>query len=497
MADMRKGRELGPASIIPVKTYEKRRLILLLCVLLAGGFVATSLASYFVSKSLMREALVSRELPLTSDNIYSEIQRDLLRPIFISSLMAQDTFLRDWALAGEKGDDAVTHYLDEIMKKYGMFTTFFISEKTRVYYHASGILKKVREDEPRDLWYWRVRKMSQDYELNVDPDMAHRDTMTIFINYRVLDYQGNFIGITGVGLAVDSVRGIIENYQQRYQRNVFFINKDGDVVIKAAGVYDNFKKLEQIPGYGPLTREILSADHGSFHYRRDGDTVQVNSRYIPELNWRLIVEQSEDPSLATLRQTLWLNLGVCLVVSIVILVAASLTVNYYQGRLEILATTDKLSGLYNRRAFEVLFEQSLKENERLPMTLSVILFDVDYFKSINDTYGHATGDRAIAELAKILLANIRASDIACRWGGEEFLALARDCDTKRAFELAEKLRHVVETSPMDINGETIRMTVSLGVAEHAHGESMDQLLHRADQAMYAAKEAGRNRTIIG
>lgn len=167
-----------------------------LAVLLVSGFLAVSLGGYYVSRDSVREGIIAHELPLAGDNVYSEIQKDLLRPIYISSVMAQDTFLRDWALDGEKDVRQITKYLNEIKTRYETITSFFISEKTRTYYHASGVLKTVRQDDPRDIWYFRVRLMQPPFEINVDPDQANRDAMTIFINYRVFDYSGNYIGVT-------------------------------------------------------------------------------------------------------------------------------------------------------------------------------------------------------------------------------------------------------------------------------------------------------------
>ncbi|MBL0932905.1 MAG: GGDEF domain-containing protein, partial [Alphaproteobacteria bacterium] len=123
--------------------------------LLIVGFLATSLGSYFVSRSSVREAVLRAELPLTSDSVYSEIQRDLIRPILISSVMAADTFMRDWVMDGEKDSAPIVAYLNEIKRRYSAFTAFYVSDRTKVYYHADGVLKSVREDEPRDEWYFR------------------------------------------------------------------------------------------------------------------------------------------------------------------------------------------------------------------------------------------------------------------------------------------------------------------------------------------------------
>lgn len=123
------------------------------------GFLATSLTSYFVARDSISRNISEQMLPLTSDNIYSEIQRDLLRPILISSVMATDTFVRDWALSGEDDNTQIIAYLTEIQQEYDTITAFFVSENTRQYYHPSGVLKTVSENDPDDAWYFRVRNL--------------------------------------------------------------------------------------------------------------------------------------------------------------------------------------------------------------------------------------------------------------------------------------------------------------------------------------------------
>ena len=123
---------------------------IVLCVLLAVGFLTTSFVSFYVARDSLEEQISETTLPLTSDNIYSEIQRDLLQPIFISSLMAHDTFVRDWALSGETDEKRIIKYLTEIQSRYDTITSYFISDKTRNYYHPSGVIKQISEDDPAD-----------------------------------------------------------------------------------------------------------------------------------------------------------------------------------------------------------------------------------------------------------------------------------------------------------------------------------------------------------
>ncbi|MDQ1256616.1 MAG: hypothetical protein QG656_1214 [Candidatus Hydrogenedentes bacterium] len=305
-------------------------MIALLSLLLVTGFLTTSLASYYTARSSLRSQIESSSLPLTSDNIYSEIQRDLLRPISISSVMANDTFLRDWILDGETDESRVRKYLKSIMDKYGMFTSFFVSESTRIYYHPNGILKKVSPDEERDKWYFRVREMEPEYELNIDPDMANNDTMTIFINYRVFDYDGKYIGATGVGLSTNTVMSLIEDYRQRYGRNVYFVDKDGVIVLRSGAFTEDARKISDIEGMSDLADDILGTERNAGKYMRGPHLVHVNSRFIPELNWYLVIEQTEEGAIRSIHSALVTNLILCALISIVAIALTLLTFNAYQ-----------------------------------------------------------------------------------------------------------------------------------------------------------------------
>ena len=156
-----------------------------------------------------------------------------------------------------------------------------------------------------------------------------------------------------------------------------------------------------------------------------------------------------------------------------------------------MARTDALTGINNRRAFMELGEQMSRLCLRQDTALSALLIDVDHFKRINDSHGHAAGDRVLAQVGKLLAQQFRASDICGRLGGEEFAVLLPDTDAMAAASIAEKLRANMQDVSILWNNEALRITVSIGVASSS--DSLDTLLHRADTAMYQAKENGRNR----
>lgn len=159
-----------------------------------------------------------------------------------------------------------------------------------------------------------------------------------------------------------------------------------------------------------------------------------------------------------------------------------------------LAATDALTGLLNRRALSALLGSEVSRNQRYGHPLSLALLDVDHFKVINDRRGHASGDRVLAGLGRLLRSGIRVVDAAGRWGGEEFVVLFPNTNAEGAFVAAENLRAAIEAMALtDDGGRALHVTASIGVATLLPGESIDTFVDRADRAMYAAKMAGRNR----
>lgn len=157
--------------------------------------------------------------------------------------------------------------------------------------------------------------------------------------------------------------------------------------------------------------------------------------------------------------------------------------------LEFLASTDPLTGLYNRRKFDGLFEQEIRRFKRYRKPLCLFLIDIDHFKLINDEYGHDVGDEVLIELAKVLRAGVRISDVVARWGGEEFMLLGIELDQSRAKLLAEKLRKFINQRNFQFVG---KITVSIGIAQIRDDESPEAIQKRVDQALYAAKDNGRD-----
>jgi diguanylate cyclase (GGDEF)-like protein len=459
------------------------------------GFLVTSIVSYFIAEDSLNKRIAGEILPLTSDNIYSEIERDLLRSILISSLMAHDTFLQDWIIEGEENPEQVIRYLGEIQRKYSTTTAFFISDRTYNYYHLTGILKQIDPEDNADAWYFRVRDMNTPYEVNIDHDTADRSRVTIFINYRVISRNGDFLGITGIGLSVDTVAQLIETYQKRYGRQIYFIDREGNVTLHSDD-YDEETNIQARPGLGRFATQILASPGSSITYQHpDGEVVYVNSRLVPEFGWYLLVEQSKSAAEAHLLNTLMVNILIALLIAALAVVVVYLTIRRYQHRLEQMATTDKLTGAANRHIFHAIFNHVAATTRRRREPVALMCIDIDDFKEVNDTYGHQTGDNVLRQFADIVRNNIRETDTFCRWGGDEFLVLMGNCTIDSAGQVAEKIRAAIAGHAFRFADGEHHLSVSIGIAQHQHGDQMEILVKRADAALYESKRQGRNRVV--
>lgn len=167
-----------------------------------------------------------------------------------------------------------------------------------------------------------------------------------------------------------------------------------------------------------------------------------------------------------------------------------------------LAVTDTLTGLNNRRYMDLQLPHLLQNHIKVQTPVSVLMLDIDLFKRVNDSYGHDAGDEVLKEFARRLMLNVRAIDMPCRMGGEEFVVIMPETDIESAMMIAERVRATVAAEPFPIGqtlgvSQSLNVTVSVGVSTlNGLGDSIEALLKRADEAVYEAKQAGRNRVIL-
>ena len=168
-------------------------------------------------------------------------------------------------------------------------------------------------------------------------------------------------------------------------------------------------------------------------------------------------------------------------------------INFMYTQTKQLSITDALTNLYNRRYFETTFAREFARAKRYNSQLSIVVVDIDWFKKINDTYGHSCGDYVLRELSWLMAENFRQTDIIFRYGGEEFVILLTETDGNSAIIPVERLRRAVEDNKFKFKGVELNVTISAGISSNKDVNEVCQMFDNADKALYQAKEEGRNR----
>lgn len=439
--------------------------------------------------------LKERSLPLSIDNIYTEVQKNLIEPTLVSSMMANDTFLKDWLLHEEKEVDKITKYLETIKNKYNMFTTFLVSEKTGNYYTYAGFLEKIEKESSNNSWYYKFKAIQEPYEINLDFNKFMGDSLIMFVNYKIFDDEYHYLGATGIGIKISYINDMLKHFRVKYKFKVYFVDKSGKVVLSESN--NELKSLSELEGLKAYKDDILVENSNVIEYMENNRHYVLNTKYIKELNLHLIVEAQVENFTAEVEKTFYLNLIVSLGVTALIIVIILVMIKEYNRKLEKLAAFDSLTKLPNRRNFNQYFEKALRLFMRDKTARSVVFFDIDNFKLINDNYGHLVGDTVLKRISTILKMQIRSSDTVSRWGGEEFLILLNDSKLEDSIEIAEKIRISFEN---DIELHDLikgGVTASFGVTTFKPDDTIEKIVARADKALYEAKRNGKNMVVKG
>jgi diguanylate cyclase (GGDEF)-like protein len=161
-----------------------------------------------------------------------------------------------------------------------------------------------------------------------------------------------------------------------------------------------------------------------------------------------------------------------------------------------MATTDPLTGLFNRWHMIDLAEKELARYQRSQHPIGLLLLDIDHFKSINDSHGHEVGDKVLVAVANTIKADLRSQDLIARWGGEEFLVLLPDTDLEQARASAERIRQALMQKRWSFGDQSVAVTISVGVSEFQEDDGLQSAINRADRALYSSKDNGRNRVEV-
>lgn len=473
----------------------KTKVVIIIAGLLLGVSITGSIINYMKNVRDTQEQLQNTSLPLSVDNIYTEIQQRMIEPLLVSSLMSNDTFLRDWIIEGETDINGIMRYLTEIQQKYDIFTTFLVSDKTKHYYHPRGLIDVINKENSADAWYFSFKNQAEPYEINLDHNANLGDFLVMFINYKVMDYSNQMIGVTGVGVRLLNIEEMLTSFKTRYKYDVYFVDQKGELTLFSKGL-NKRGNIAHIEGLSKIQEAIFSDKQTQFEYKdKDGEYL-LNTKYIEKLKLHLFVEINKKEYLNELKKTFYANLSISLLVTLLVTLIIIYTINIYQKQLVQMASEDSLTGLANRRKFNEDFEKLYKLYKKGVNRLTLLLIDIDDFKGVNDTFGHLVGDEALVRVAEILRADLRASDMIARWGGEEFSLLLVDVSQENAAKIAQSICLAIREDKVLNELLQKQLTVSIGLGELSSLESQDGLVYKVDNALYEAKKAGKDQVIV-
>lgn len=474
---------------------EKYRSLAAISAVLATGLFVMGVTTYVIVRDAAQDTVAARILPLASDAAFADVQAEFTRPAQVASLMASDSFARDWLLQGESAVEPIQRYLAEVRQQAGAKSAFFASERTRRHYGSEGEPAVLQENSVQDAWFFRIREAKVPFVIELGRERADGGTPTLFVTHRMLDKDGNFLAAVGLGFGTEALSRIIDSHRQRFDSNVYLIDTRHRVVSLGASATPASDTFDSLPGIGGLAQVLLhnKTTPVSVPVAVGSGTMHVSSRFVPAPGWHLLVAVKDEAGAATAGKLVAINAAVGTIALLLILIIAAVTGKRYQLRLGQMAGNDALTGLLNRQAFDLVFRQAAREADRHGRPLAGVLFDVDFIKQLNERHGNDAGDKVLRIIGRLVRSLLRESDIITRWNGEEFFVLLKECTLEQAVVVAEKIRQEVDLHDFSTVIPDGHVTISLGVAQHEAGETASSFFRRTDEALFKAKMNGRNR----
>ncbi|MCI2284504.1 sensor domain-containing diguanylate cyclase [Colwellia sp. MSW7] len=389
------------------------RIVFIITALLFTLSTSLTVINYVDSIESTRKQLKNSSLPLTVDNIYTKIQKQIIEPNLIASMMSHDTFMKDWLVHEEDNVDKITEYLQTITNKYEMFTAFLVSQKSQNYYTNSGLLEKISVDNENNAWYFNFKNKPESNEINIDYNNFMGQSLIMFMNHKIYDDDSHMMGATGIGLKTSYINDMLKYFRERFNFSVFFIDRQGRVLISEQGG-NAIGQLNQHAELKKLIPEITNTEQQLFEYTHQGESHLFTTKYIDELDLYLIVGAKVENFTQSVKDAFYFNMFISVIITLLITFIVILYVRNIHRKLHKLASNDTLTGLPNRRTFHNQLAYLISLKARRQQDVSLIFIDVDNFKVINDTLGHEVGDKVLVHVAATLKNALRKTDFIAR-----------------------------------------------------------------------------------
>ncbi len=436
---------------------------------------------------------------------------------FSATASFETGFFRDWILSGEQNQDELRAFLDGVRSRFDMMDASIVSDLSETYYSTDGRTLVLSPDNTeRDGWYYLYR--DADIETNIDTWYYPESGMVgMWVNASIRDTDGSFLGVTGGGVELSEFSATLHSFGRLPEVNLYLARRDGQIVYAADPQLlrsaANITALWDIP----LNDRIVKASIGETWTVIDTERITdplLFVGYSDTWDTFVVLEKSghmvRDRIWGTVRSSLLAGGLLTLtfaVLTLLIIHVARKRIHSQSNKLEELAGQDALTGLKNRLRFAEIVTQEIARIRRTGEQSSLILIDLDHFKSVNDTFGHPVGDTMLIATAQVVQSSVRDTDHVARFGGEEFTVLLPGTSPEGAYVVAEKIRRALKECVFEPPAETLTITASFGVAAlvgqsaespHAGGlidsaTCVAYAFREADEALYRAKRKGRDR----
>lgn len=435
---------------------------------------------------------------LADTDISNRIDSSMSKPVMVSKTMANDEFLKSWLSKEPEGDRSDSYmgqlysYLRAYQVKYSYTTVFCISAQTGNYYYQGGLNKTVSRLDAHDIWYYNFISSGHEYDLEVDTNQANHNTVTVFVNFRVMGDNGKLLGVIGVGLKASFIEKTIRSYEKGYNLSVYIINVGGapNSFKGKTDIFVSKNKLSEYTGIKEKIKIDKSGDSRVQWFTSEGERKCLITRYDNTLGWYLILEMKTNSIYSAFEERIRSNVLLMLFsLFACILVVTTVFLNFNK-RIVGIENTDDLTGLINRKLFSQQYQPFIRKHRKKKKML--FMLDIDRFKEINDTHGHLFGNAVLAMVAEEMQKVVNGKGIAARWGGDEFIGILL-ADKEEAKAILSTFMDTLKSTEKE---DDYRVTVSVGLIEADEKSSMEQVIKLADQLLYRSKEEGRDRITI-
>ena len=479
------------------------RQIILICVVIIVAFAASAIM-FAVSGFKNTRAFVEQVTDMSAMNLISNIDESMMSSVSAAKIMAGNSFVIDWAEkeTNHANDSEYINKLYDYLRTYQEGNNynflFYASKGTEKMYYQDSVNLKMSSQNDEDKWIFDFLDSNLQYKFSLNPfkPSADSDNVSLLIMYKLKDEKGKTLGAIGMNINLGVVERSIVEIGNEYNVGIAFSDLEGNIMISKdpalpkgsnvfseGGIFQNID-TKPLPLEGAVTRKWISEGGilANKHF--------CEIRYLGAFNWYLIIYGSGDSIIRASVTQLALQLAMLGVLLLLMIAVIINTISQYRNQIISLATLDELTKIMNRKSFMARFEYFSKQN--LLEGGYLFLIDIDFFKTINDTLGHAAGDEALSFLSDKLGDCVDHDGFIGRWGGDEFIGVF----FSTVADPLEKIKALSLELADTETGKRMHITLSAGIAAIETGLPLNKVVEKADIALYTSKKKGRNQATL-